>query len=504
MGLFDSSYPQDQTQSPLGILAASLQDAAAGMRGSPAQAIPALLARRQQAQQYQALQQAVLGSPNYQPATPGSPATGTPGNTDMQMPGTDVPASPGMPQIGQPGMLGSGPQSAMLRQMIASGGLDPQTGTQLLLSMATKENAYNKLGPGEALYQGNQLVAQAPQLPHYGEKSVGINPKTGKLDTYLIDDKTGQQQWLGTAPPPNIEVVNGQVIDKNAVTPGTVIPQQGEAPLSPGRLQQEKDLIQLRNPQLTPTAPGSLPMGLVGHPEIDPTPADYSRAPIGNTGLTQASIDQKALNYIASGTLPPQGRTGIAGIQNAAISNRMAEMDPGGNLAAHKTELKSLSSSLAGQQKYLDTTQRAFNTANDTLDSLQTYMQQNNINPSQFPDYNNFTNFLKARGMDPGAAGGYNAQIATLRSEYAQVLSRGGQVTDNARNEAAKLIPDGLSPAQLAKVAAQVKIDGTNVVRDAQQQVGKVSAQIRDIGKPAAQQTQAPGLPPGWTVTVKP
>lgn len=138
-----------------------------------------------------------------------------------------------------------------------------------------------------------------------------------------------------------------------------------------------------------------------------------------------------------------------------------------------------LGSALTQQTDYLNTTQRAFNTANDTLNALTSWMGQNGINASQFPDFNSFTNYLKSKGIDPGAAGGYNAQIATLRTEYAQVLSRGGQVTDTARNEANQLIPDGLAPAQLQVVADRLKVDATNVVNDAQNQINVINAQIQ-------------------------
>lgn len=241
-----------------------------------------------------------------------------------------------------------------------------------------------------------------------------------------------------------------------------------------------------------PAAANTPPVGVVGHSEIDATAPGYSSSVVGNSGLTQASIDQKALSYFTSGTLPPQGRTGVSGIQNAAISNRMAELGQNANLASNKSQLKSLTASLGTQQKYLDTTQRALNTANDTLDALQTYMQKNNINPSQFPDYNRFVNFLKSKGIDPGTAGGYNAQIATLRQEYSQVLAKGGVRSVETDREAAKLIPDGLSPKDLAKVAAQIKVDSDNVVNDAQKQVAQIGDQINNIGKPKAAKATKP------------
>lgn len=231
----------------------------------------------------------------------------------------------------------------------------------------------------------------------------------------------------------------------------------------------------------TPTYSGVA--GATGSPAIDVTSPGYSTTPVAG-GLTQAAIDQKALGYLTSGTQPSQGRTGLAGQQSAAIANRMAEMDPGGNLATHKAELKSYSESLAVQQKYFDNTQRAFNTANDTLDALNKYMVDNNVNPSQFPDFNSFSNYLKSKGVDPGTAGGYNAQITTLRQEYSQVLAKGGVRSVETDREAAQLIPSGLAPKDLAKVAAQIQIDSNNVITDSQKQITDIQGKINNIIKP--------------------
>lgn len=246
------------------------------------------------------------------------------------------------------------------------------------------------------------------------------------------------------------------------------------------------------------TSSNAQPLGTTGQPTIDPTADGYSsHAVVG--GLTQAAIDQKALGYLTSGTMPPTGRTGMAGQQAAAISNRMAEMGSGANLAANKTQLKALSSTLTQQTQYLNNTQRAFDTATDTLANLQTYMQKNGINASQFPDYNSFTNFLKAHGLDPGAAGGYNAQLQTLRAEYSQVLAKGGARSVETDRAASQLIPDGLSPAQLAQVAAQIKIDSNNAIGEAQKQVSGITDQINGIvggGAPAAAGASQSAPPP--------
>ena len=213
--------------------------------------------------------------------------------------------------------------------------------------------------------------------------------------------------------------------------------------------------------------------------------------------MTQAAIDQDALATALGQPLPvPLGlsSTGAGGLKRTAINNRMAELNAGGNVAANKTELTANAKALNTQIGYLNTTQRAFNTANDTLNTLKTWMDANGINPSQFPDFNTFSNYLKSKGLDPGAAGGYNAQIATLRTEYAQVLSRGGSVTDTSRNEANQLIPDGLSPAQLETVAERITADSNNVINDAQKQVRQIQDEINNIiGAPTYNGITLPG-----------
>lgn len=241
-------------------------------------------------------------------------------------------------------------------------------------------------------------------------------------------------------------------------------------------------------------------IGTTGTSAVDATTQGYASNIVSGTGgMTQAAIDQAALSYALTGQMPMGARssTGVALQMSTAIKNRAAEMSAGGNIQGNKATLAANSASLKTQVEYLNTTQRAFNTANDTLDALTTWMSQNGINASQFPDYNAFVNYAKAHGIDPGAAGGYNAQIATLRSEYAQVLARGGSVTDASRAAANELIPTGLSPAQLQKVADRIKVDGTNVINDAQQQVTSIQNKINNIVAPGGTGATGGGAPKG-------
>jgi hypothetical protein len=97
---------------------------------------------------------------------------------------------------------------------------------------------------------------------------------------------------------------------------------------------------------------------------------------------------------------------------------------------------------------------------------------------STVPFINELNNKLKAGLTDAGTIAGFKSAIQGLRSEYAQVLSRGGEVTDNARNSAASLIPDNITPAQLQQVADRLNAEGTNAITEANATVTKLKSSI--------------------------
>lgn len=107
------------------------------------------------------------------------------------------------------------------------------------------------------------VYSAPPKKPTFAEAPhTGINPATGKQDQFIIGND-GSQKWLSTPPGPKINFVNGQAVDENAVTPGTVIPQQAPQPTPPKSdtaFNQEKTLAQIRADNavaLKQTAPAS-------------------------------------------------------------------------------------------------------------------------------------------------------------------------------------------------------------------------------------------------------
>ena len=67
-----------------------------------------------------------------------------------------------------------------------------------------------------------------------------------------------------------------------------------------------------------------------------------------------------------------------------------------------------------------------------------------------------FESWSKDQNSDP-ALTAYKAAVAELRAEYSIVLSKGGQVTDAARHEAEKVIPDLITKEQFKSIRNTVK-----------------------------------------------
>lgn len=221
---------------------------------------------------------------------------------------------------------------------------------------------------------------------------------------------------------------------------------------------------------------------------------DYATKPVAG-GLTEAAIDQQALNYLATGTKPPTPRTsGPAAEANIAITNRMAQI--GGNPAANKAQYAALSKTLTQQTQYVNNIQRAFSTADTTLKSIISWMKQNNIDSSQFPDINSLANEVGRRGGDVGAIRGFQSQIAQLRSEYAMVLARGGQMNQTVEDQAAATVPDNISWKDLQTVADRLGVDSQNAITAANQQIGSIRQQLSAIGQAQPATTPSPVAPP--------
>lgn len=215
--------------------------------------------------------------------------------------------------------------------------------------------------------------------------------------------------------------------------------------------------------------------------QFDPTTGTYKTLvnPFGTAtgtanGTSSGDITSQIGGAIANGQLT-QDMVTRYGIPFIAAT---LKADPGYNFVTQKASVGADAASLKTQQAYVDTVTRAFNTANDNLNSLTGFMTQYGINQSSVPLINQLTNKVKAGAADPGSIAAFNSALSGLRAEYAQVLSRGGEVTDSSRATAASLIPDNISPAQLQQVAARLNTEGTNAISEATQQVSTIKGRV--------------------------
>lgn len=226
----------------------------------------------------------------------------------------------------------------------------------------------------------------------------------------------------------------------------------------------------------------NLAPGTTGSPQVDSSAQGYATAPLSTAGgLTQAAVDKAAIQYAITGTMPSLGLGNSASTKakRDAITNRAAELDSNGQISANKSKLTALTSSLGTQTTYLNTMQRSVNTVDDNLQILSGLAGK--VNSSDSPIVNQLENQVKSGALGSADLAAYTSALQTVRSEYSNILARGGQVTDSVRSEAASLIPDNINVTQLQSVLDVLHQEGQNVQKEAQGQVDDISSQINNI-----------------------
>lgn len=113
----------------------------------------------------------------------------------------------------------------------------------------------------------------------------------------------------------------------------------------------------------------------------------------------------------------------------------------------------------------------AYKAANDDFSYITNFMQSAGLNQSNVPAINQVTNAVNSKILDPGAVATFKSAIASLRSNYANLLAaRTGSVA-GVNDEASQLIPDNLTVAQLQQVQGALNANGQNILSATQQQI---------------------------------
>lgn len=235
-------------------------------------------------------------------------------------------------------------------------------------------------------------------------------------------------------------------------------------------------------------------VGTTGQSAIDVTSEGYSTTPVsGAGGLSQAAIDQAALQYALTGKMPSigLGSTGAAGAKKTAILNRAAELNSGGNIAANAAQVKSLSSALSTQQGYLSTQTRALDTAENGFQQVVSAFGDK-VNLSSFPSLNAALN-ASAKQLNPGEVSAFKAGLQEVSNEYATVFSKNGTQTDAVRGKAADIVNGNLSIDQLNQVLTELQAQGKTAIDASQSQVTSLQNQLNNIISPSTSSSSTNG-----------
>lgn len=186
-------------------------------------------------------------------------------------------------------------------------------------------------------------------------------------------------------------------------------------------------------------------------------------------GLNPSSpIDAATLSYIQTGDMP----SGIYPDQQSQIRARAQAVLPGFNPAIAKANV----GAIRQQTNILANVSASIRTADANFALLLNTAKKAGINDNDSPIVNGLQNAIQTKVIGSGELNQFMTGIQTLRTEYAQVLARGGEVTEGVRHEAERLIPDNISLANLQKVYDYIKAEGQNVINERQNQIKLLTA----------------------------
>lgn len=215
------------------------------------------------------------------------------------------------------------------------------------------------------------------------------------------------------------------------------------------------------------------------YPGANIPPYDPTQSPAANQQIAQMAVansPQYQAQYLTTYSTPGGG-TGVFNKLNSSLLQPNAD----GTLSlvsGASAALGSANASALGQQvQQYNTTSVAFNTVNSTLANMIQFMQQNGINQAGVPIINQLQNKFSGQTQGAGIIAAYNADIQELRTNAAQVIARGGSIA-GTNDEANQLIPDSLSPDQLAPLAQQFKQNGVTALNQMQTQMSQITSQL--------------------------
>jgi hypothetical protein len=186
--------------------------------------------------------------------------------------------------------------------------------------------------------------------------------------------------------------------------------------------------------------------------------------PVGDSGLTLAAVKQAAETIKNTGDYSKAGLGVGWNPAKMAVDNYMGFAYPGFNRAAAGLDyIAQKKAATVAADNYAKMT-IATNNLDNSIPLLEEKIKA--VDPSRFKSWNAMENYVNEHAGDPAIVGLKEALTAT-KSDYQQVIARGGQVTDSVRAEANANLNMAWSEGQYKEALSVMKREGQNQLKSA-------------------------------------
>lgn len=204
----------------------------------------------------------------------------------------------------------------------------------------------------------------------------------------------------------------------------------------------------------------------------------------GNQGFasgqdqTQAPTYTNAMNLLQQGVPPQQvlsevGRSATAKAYAQQALADFLQKNQGYNSVQAQGNAKA-ASSLIDQKA---NTERAISAAESNFPLLLDVVNRAGVNDYGAPLLNQLQRAFNNKLIGSGDMASFNALTASLQTEYSQILSRGGTVTDKTRGEAEQIVNGSIGYSALKDLYTTLQKESKNVIDSYDNEVNKLLTQ---------------------------
>jgi hypothetical protein len=210
--------------------------------------------------------------------------------------------------------------------------------------------------------------------------------------------------------------------------------------------------------------------------------------------MTPNSIYQNAIGWALQGGNVQQFVGGLSSKTQAtaakqAIENKANAMvaAAGTTLPQLRSEFKSNSSALTQQTQYANTMERSLSNAEAGSQQLMALFKNKGINPLDATYANKKLNDLSKNFGNSADIRAYQAALAEIANEYAQVFARSNMATDSTRQTAKDILDGNVSLSALQESINTIQAIGETNIKGNWNQVNSISTTIGNFLKVTGQ-----------------